>query len=180
MTGRMKKTLAATAVAVTAVVGGASVFAQGGPDGFGHRRFGGGFGGGFGRGGGAGLPLFALNLTDEQRTQVKGVYEQHRAEMQKAGERVRAAFRAQHEAASALPVDENAIRAKSSELAAAQADAAIVRARIHTAVYQVLTPEQQQKAQELRTQRQERMNQRREQFEQRRQQRQQSQAPPKL
>jgi periplasmic protein CpxP/Spy len=167
MTGRMKKVIAAAAVAVAAVAGGASVFAQGGPGGFRHR----GFGGPFGREG-VGLPLRALDLTEEQRTQVKGIFEQHRDEGRKAAERVRAAFRAQQDAVTAMPVDEGAIRAKSAELAAAQADAAIVRARIHGAVFQVLTPEQQQKAQQLRTQRQQRMEQARERFQQRRQQRQ--------
>lgn len=162
MSGRIRKTFAAAAVAVVAVAGGASVLAQGGPGGFGHR----GFGGPFGRAG-VGLPLGALDLTDEQRTQVKGIFEQHRDEMRKAGERVRAAFRAQQDAVVAQPVDEGAIRAKSAELAAAQADAAIVRARIHSQVFQVLTPEQQQKAQELRAKRAERMNQERERFQQR-------------
>ena len=167
MTGRMKNTIAAAAVAVMAAAGGASVFAQGGPGGFGHRRFG---GGPFGDARGAGLPLHALNLTDEQRTQVKGIFDQHRDEVRKAGERVRAAFKAQQDAVTTLPVNEGAIRAKSAELAAAQADAAVVRARIHSEVYQLLTPEQQQKAQELRTQREERMKQARERFQQRRQQ----------
>ena len=176
MSGRMKKAMAVTAVAVLALAGGASVFAQGGPDGFGHRRF---DGGPFGRAGGAGLPLAALDLTEEQRTEVKGIFEQHRDEMQKAGERVRAAFKAQQDAVTAIPVDENAIRAKSGELAAAQADAAIVRARIHGAVFQVLTPEQQQKAQQLRSQREERMKQSHERFQQRRQQPRQA-TPPAL
>jgi Spy/CpxP family protein refolding chaperone len=159
----MKNAIAVTAVAVLTAAGGASVFAQGGPDGFGHRRF----GGPFGRAAAAGLPLRALDLTEEQRTQVKGIYDQHRDELQKAAERVRAAFKAQQDAVSAIPADESAIRAKSSELAAAQADAAVLRARIHSAVYQVLTPEQQQKAQQLRSQREQRMKEARERFNQR-------------
>jgi Spy/CpxP family protein refolding chaperone len=167
MTGRMKQVVAAAAVAVVAVAGGASVFAQGEPGGFGHRRFGGGYGRGE-----AGLPLRALDLTEEQRTQVKGIFEQHRDEVRKAGERVGAAFRVQQDVVTAMPVDEGAIRAASAALATAQTDAAIVRARIHSAVFQVLTPEQQQKAQQLRTERQERMKQARERFQQRRQQRQ--------
>jgi Spy/CpxP family protein refolding chaperone len=172
MTGRMKQVLAAAAVAVVAVAGATSVLAQGGPGGFGHRRFGGGFGRGE-----AGLPLRELELTEEQRTQVKGIFEQHRDEVRRAGERVRAAFRAQQDVVTAIPVDEGAIRSASAALATAQADAGIVRARIHSAVFQVLTPEQQQKAQQLRTERQERMKQARERFQQRRPQR-PPQAPP--
>ena len=61
----------------------------------------------------------ALDLTEEQRTQVKAIFEQHRDEGRKAGERVRAAFKAQQDAVTAIPVDEGAILAKSAELATA-------------------------------------------------------------
>jgi periplasmic protein CpxP/Spy len=175
MTGRMKKVMATAAVAVVVVAGGASVFAQADRDG----RWGRGFGGHrFGRmGGDFGLPLRGLDLTAEQRTQVRNVFEQHRDELRKVHERVRAAFKAQNDAVTAIPPDESAIRAKSADVAAAQAEAAVLRARIHGEVYQILTPEQQQKAKELRAERQQRMQERRQRFEERRQQRQQ--APPK-
>jgi protein CpxP len=168
MTARIKVVAAAAAVAVVTVVGAASVLAQGGPGGHGGRGFGGPR---FGRMAGVGL-LRGLDLTTEQRTQVRGIFEQHRDELRKTGERVGAAFKAQNDAVTALPVDENAIRAKSTELAAAQADAAVLRARIHSEVFQILTPEQQQKAQQLRTERQQRMQERRQRFEERRQERQ--------
>jgi protein CpxP len=177
MTGRVKAAMAAVAVTMAVVSGGASLFAQGGPDGPGRRGFGGrGFGGpGFARHGGFGLALRGLDLTDEQRTQVKSIFEQHRDELRKSAERVGAAFRAQREAVSAIPVDEGAIRATSAALAAAQTDSAVLQARVHGEVYQILTPEQQQKAQQLRTERQQRMKQARQRWQERRQQRQQAQ-----
>ena len=57
-------------------------------------------------------------------------------------------------------VDEAAIRARSGELGAVEADAAVMRARVHQEVFSVLTAEQQAKAKELRAQMQERSKQR--------------------
>lgn len=166
MRAQLKKSIAVAGVVLLAVAGGAAVYAQGGPEGHGRPGF---AGRGFERGG-FGLSLRGLDLTPEQRTQVKGIFEQHRTELQAVGQRLGAAFKAQHDAVAAMPVDENAIRAKSAELAAVQADAAIVRARIHSEVFQLLTPEQQQKAQQLKAEREQRMQQR---WQERQQQRQQ-------
>ena len=69
-----------------------------------------------------------------------------------------------------MPVDENEIRARVSEASAVEADFAILRARIHEQVYQVLTPEQQAKAKTLQAERQKRRSERAEQFKQRREQ----------
>jgi Spy/CpxP family protein refolding chaperone len=61
------------------------------------------------------------------------------------------------------------------EVAAVDADAAVLRAKVHSEVWALLTPEQQQKARELKAQRVERRAQMRERLEQRRNQRQQRQ-----
>jgi Spy/CpxP family protein refolding chaperone len=146
----------------------------GGPGGFGHGRFGrrgpGGPMGEFGL-------LRGLDLTEDQRAQVRQVMQSHRDEFRAVGERLRAAQRAQQDAVTATPFDEQAVRARAAEVAAAQADEAVLRAKVHSDVFAVLTPEQQAKAAELKAQREQRRQQFRQQMQQRRQQR-ATQPPP--
>jgi protein CpxP len=111
--------------------------------------------------GGFGLALRQLDLTDAQREQVQSIFQQNRDEMRAAGEKLRAARRGLHDAASAGTVDEAAIRTAAETLANAEAEAAISRARVHAQVWQILTPEQQAKAKELRQQREQRRKERR-------------------
>lgn len=174
MTGRITKTVAAVALVGLTAAGAATMHAQAQPEGRRNHRM-------FGRGFGAersGVNLRALNLTDEQRGQVRAIYERHRAELRTAQQRLGAASRAQQDAVTAVPTDEGLIRSTGAELATAQTEAALVRARVHSDVYQVLTPEQQAKAKELKAQREARRAQTRERVEQRRQQRQQQQSQP--
>lgn len=154
----------------------APVVAQG-PDGHGRRgegrrgpgamRMGAGF---------QGLPLRGLDLTDAQREQVRAIVSAREADFKALGERLRTAREAERAAVTRVPVDENEIRARVTELAAVQADFAILRARIHEQVQQVLTPEQQAKAKTLQAERQKRRTERMAEMQQRRQQR---QAQPK-
>lgn len=58
-------------------------------------------------------------------------------------------------------IDESAIHAKSAEAATAEADLAILNAKVRAEVKQLLTPEQLQKADELRNARETLMKQRR-------------------
>jgi len=118
-----------------------------------------------------------LDLTDAQRDQLRAIAQQHRAEFQSVGERLRSAQRAVQEAVTAPVTDESLIRQRVSERALVEADAAVLRARVHAQSWQVLTPEQQQKAEALKAQRQERLAQRRQRSLERRQQRQQQAAP---
>jgi periplasmic protein CpxP/Spy len=147
----------------------------GGPGGFG---FGGP--GGFGRGGFGGpmAILRQLDLTDEQRAQVRQVMESHRDELRAIGEKLGAAHRAQNDAATAAPFDEQVVRAKAADVAAVAADAAVLHARVHSEVFAVLTPEQQAKAAELRAQRQARREQMRGQVRERVKQRRERATPP--
>jgi protein CpxP len=115
-----------------------------------------------------GLPLRGLDLTDAQREQVRGIMTARQADFKALGDRLHAAREAEHQAVTRVPVDENEIRARVSELAAVQADFAILRAHIHEQVSQVLTPEQQAKAKTLAAERQKRRAERAEQFKQRR------------
>jgi Spy/CpxP family protein refolding chaperone len=68
-------------------------------------------------------------------------------------------------------MDEGRIRSTSQSLSEAQADLSVLRARIHTEIWTLLTPEQQKKAQDLKAQRDARMKERQERREQRRRER---------
>ena len=116
------------------------------------------------------LPLGELELTDAQREQVHGIMTARKADFKALGERLRTANEAQRLAVTRVPVDENEIRARVSEASAVEADFAILRARIHEQVYQVLTPEQQAKAKALQAEHQKRRAEREQQFKQRRDQ----------
>jgi protein CpxP len=146
----------------------------GGPGGF----FGGP--GGFGRGGFGGpmALLRQLDLTDEQRAQVRQVMDSHRDEQRAIGERVMAAHRAQEDAVTAAQFDEQVVRSKSAELAAVEADAAVLQAKVHSEVFAVLTPEQQARAAELKAQREAQAQQFRERARERVKERQQRRTTP--
>jgi len=102
---------------------------------------------GFISGGFAGMRQ--LGLTDDQRQQIRAAMTSHQDEFKGVFERVRKAREAQQAAIEQVPLNEPQIRAASSELAAAEADAAVLRARVHEQIFSVLTPEQQTKAKAL-------------------------------
>jgi periplasmic protein CpxP/Spy len=168
----MKTLLRVTVVASVLAVSGVALttmYAQDGPPPAGpaRQRMGpGGPGGpGFGPGPGGplgdlGFQLRGLELTDAQREQVRGVMQSHDAAFKEIGERMRTARQALDGVVTADTVDEAGIRAKAAEVAAVDADAAVLRARVHQEVFSLLTAEQQAKARELRAQMQERMKQR--------------------
>ena len=117
--------------------------------------------------------LRALDLTETQREQVKAAMESHKAEFEAQAGQDAAARQALHAAVTAETFDEAAIRQKSADVAAVEADGAVLRAKVHAEVWALLTPEQQAKAKALRAQMEERRGQMRERIEQRRGQRQQ-------
>lgn len=109
-----------------------------------------------GPGGGPGgpmgmLPMLApeLQLTDAQRDQVKTIVDSHRDEWKALADRSRAAHESLQAAVTAPTVDESLIRAKSADLAAIEADAAVARAHAHAEVLQILTADQKAKLKEL-------------------------------
>jgi protein CpxP len=142
---------------------------------------------GFGRGmrGGPGGPgpgglggdilrgLGRLDLTDAQREQVRTILQQHRAEFEALRERGQPAREALGQAIQAEPVDEALIRERHAAVAAVEADGAVLAANVRAEVFQILTPEQQQKARDLRAEMQKRMQERRNRMQERLQQRQQ-------
>lgn len=120
---------------------------------------------------GFGLALRALGLTEDQRTQVRAILEQHRAETRAAAEKAAAARERMRVAETAPTLDEADLRAAAASLADAQVEAAIVRAKVRSEVEGLLTPEQRQKADEIRTRAQERLKQRAERLKARQQRR---------
>ena len=110
---------------------------------------------------GFGPGFHALDLTDDQKAQLKSIAESHRDEFRAAGEKARAALEGMRELVEADSINESAIRAKSVEIAAAEAEVMILNAKVRQESMQVLTSEQQQKLKELRAARESQMKQRR-------------------
>ena len=150
-------------VLVAGLLAGGAAYAQGPGPGGPRGRMGAG-------GPGGDLPLRALNLTDAQRQQVRDVGARHRSNLQAAGQQLRQAAAAQRAAVETLPVDENAIRVATESLATAQATMAIEQAHVRSEIFSILTPEQQDKVQQLKAAREARMKNRQERLQQKRQQ----------
>ena len=104
--------------------------------------------------GGPGFEFRGLDLSDDQRAQLRTIRESHEAEFKAVGEKLRAAREGMRELIQADAINESAIRAKSTEVAAAEADFAILNAKVRSEAMQILTSEQQQKLKELRASRQ--------------------------
>ena len=123
------------------------------------------------RGGGPGgtfLPLGRLDLSDEQRDRVRTVIEENREAVGAQLSEMRAAREALATAVSSAEVDEERIRTLAAELARLTADAAVRRAQVYAAVWRILTPEQQARAEEIEAAREERRSARRERMQERR------------
>lgn len=144
------------AAVLAAVVAAGTAFAQG--PGFGGFR---GRGGRMAGGPAARLPLRQLDLTEAQRTQIRQLAEGHRSEVRPLMERLRSAATARRQTMEAAPVDEARIRAAVEEFARVQADLAVQQARLQSEIYALLTPEQQERAQQLRAERDARLQSRR-------------------
>jgi len=158
MTRQFKTYIAAGAAVLTLAAGAPLLLAQDQQP----RRPGPGFGGpppgggpGMRMGGGPfglGPGMRELDLTDDQQQQLKAIAESHHDEFRAAGDKARAAHDGMQALVEADNIDENAIRAKSVEIAAADADVMILNAKVRKESMQVLTPEQQAKLKELREQ----------------------------
>ena len=153
MTTTFKTSLAAGFVAVVLATGSALVIAQDGQ--LPRRGPGPGMGGMRGPGGpmgpmamGPGPGFRELDLSDDQKAQVKSIMDSHQAEFKAVGEKIAAAREAMRTVLEAETLDESAVRAKSVEVAAAEADAAILGAKVRAQTLQVLTSEQLSKLKE--------------------------------
>jgi periplasmic protein CpxP/Spy len=102
-----------------------------------------------------------LDLSDDQKAQLKSIAQSHHDEFRAAGEKARAAHDGMQALVEADSINESAIRAKSAEIAAAEAEVMILNAKVRQESMQILTSEQQQKLKELRAAREAQMKQRR-------------------
>jgi Spy/CpxP family protein refolding chaperone len=102
-----------------------------------------------------------LNLTDTQREQVRAIASEHREQLATSARRVRDARLALAQAVR-TGADEESIRSHGRALGEAEAEVAMLRARVHAQVVdQVLTAEQRQLLEERRAAMQKRMEERR-------------------
>jgi periplasmic protein CpxP/Spy len=158
MTTRFKVSIAAGLTALTLAAAPAFVIAHqdqqpqqrqgrgpGGPGGPGMRGPG-------GPGGpmGFGVGFRDLDLTDDQKAQLKKIADARRGDFEAAGQKVRAAREGMRALVESDSINEAAIRAKSAEIAAAEADMMILNAKVRQESLQVLTSEQQAKLKERR------------------------------
>lgn len=140
----MKKTLLAVA-ALAAVTAFAPLAAQAPQV---PGRMGRGFGGpGMGGPGGGPAVLRQLNLTDQQREQIKVLMNERRQEQ--PGAKMRELQQQLHTAIFADTVDMAKLEALKTAIASAEADLLAARIETQVKISQILTPEQRAKAREL-------------------------------
>jgi Spy/CpxP family protein refolding chaperone len=87
---------------------------------------------------------------------VKQIMDSHKQDQQAIGTRAMAARDALESAVTSPSFDETVIRQRAADLAAVDADQAVMRARIYAQVLQILTPDQQAKLATMQTEMQQR------------------------
>ena len=92
----------------------------------------------------------ALDLSDDQKSQIKAVLKTHAAEIEAQMKASSAARRGLHQAVLAQPIDENGIRAAAASLGSVEGDGAVLFAKIRTEVEPILTETQRAKIQQFR------------------------------
>jgi len=83
-----------------------------------------------------------LEVTPQQREQIKAVLQAHRGEIVEVAREIRDEHRELRSVVEAEPVDEAAIREAAADLGEALGDAAVLQARIRSEAITALTPEQ--------------------------------------
>ncbi len=91
-----------------------------------------------------------LGLSEDQRKQIRGIIRSHAAEIDAQMQSRRVSRRALRDAMDAKPADEAEVRRRALALGEIRADEAVLRARIRSEIWPVLTAEQQDKARQLR------------------------------
>jgi len=118
-------------------------------------RFGGyGFGGGFTR------VLASLDLTEDQKTEVKAILKDEESRIDPLVDELLRSKKALFEAVHSRTLDEKAVRAAASDSAGATTDLAVERARIVSRVRGILTDQQQDRLEAMRKRFQERLERR--------------------
>ena len=94
--------------------------------------------------------IFAqLDLTEDQRTQIHQLMDEHRAAVEPLRQQAREGHQQVAQLVHAKAIDEAAIRTAVIDSAQADADMAVERARLVQQIRSILTPEQREKADEL-------------------------------
>ncbi len=101
----------------------------------------------------AGREFRNLNLSDDQRAQLRKIREARQAEFKAARDKVRTARQGMRPLLEADTINEGAIRARSQEVAAAEAELTILNAKLRKESMQILTAEQLAKLKERRDKR---------------------------
>jgi Spy/CpxP family protein refolding chaperone len=89
------------------------------------------------------MMLGRLDLTSDQRDRVRQIVDSHRDDQQQIADRAMKAHDALQDAITGS-FDESAIRARVNDVAAVDADQAVLQARVYHEVVQILTSEQQE------------------------------------
>jgi periplasmic protein CpxP/Spy len=95
-----------------------------------------------------GLEFRNLDLSDDQKAQLKKIRDARQAELKAAADKIGTARQGMRALIEADSINEGAIRAKSAEIAAAEADMLILNAKIRKEAMQILTAEQLAKLKE--------------------------------
>ncbi|MDP6115058.1 MAG: Spy/CpxP family protein refolding chaperone [Planctomycetota bacterium] len=90
-----------------------------------------------------------LNVTDDQKSQIREIVSQHKASIGEVARKVMTKRRALRDLVRSEQPTENALRQASTELGNAIADAAILAAEVRGEVSKVLTPEQRNRIDEF-------------------------------
>jgi Spy/CpxP family protein refolding chaperone len=115
-----------------------------------------------------GPEMRALELTDAQREQIRGVLAPHQEAFQAIGREMAEARRGLHQAITADAENPDVIGAAVQLVSAVELKAALLRAQVHREVWAQLTPEQQEKAKALKADAEKRMKERTERMRERR------------
>lgn len=92
---------------------------------------------------GPGHGLFAsLGLTDEQKAQIKGIFQNHRTAAAPLVQQLRTQRHQLRTVIETAPVDEAAVRAQEAQVSAVKADLDVLRAHLIQDILGVLTPAQ--------------------------------------
>jgi Spy/CpxP family protein refolding chaperone len=97
-----------------------------------------------------GPPRFAriakvLDLSDDQKAQVKTILRAHAAEIQTQLKTAQDARRSLHDAILTDPIDEGTIRARAADLSKVEGDGAILYAKVRAEIFPLLRDDQKQK-----------------------------------
>ena len=94
-----------------------------------------------------------LKLTDAQKEQVREILKGEKERVEPMREKLAANRKKLHEAAEAAPFDEAAVRVIAADQAAIIQEMMVARARVHSQINAILTPEQRELAKKLRPRR---------------------------